>query len=244
MAGTTEAADLAESLVASGVDVTASFAGRTRVQAAYPCPVRVGGFGGVDGLVRVLADGGHDLLVDATHPFAAVMPHNAAAAAAIAGVARLRLLRAPWEAEAGDNWKEVTDLSEAAAALGTVGSERVLLATGRLGLAAFASLEGVHFVARSIEPPDPMPLAKATVILARGPFGVDDEVALLRDYRIDTLVTKNSGGSATAAKVEAARRLGCRVIMVRRPPQPLGPQVSAVADAVEWVRGHSSPDAR
>ena len=236
LAGTTEAAELVAELVAIGVDVTASFAGRTQAQAAFPCPVRVGGFGGVDGLVRALVDDRYDLLVDATHPFAAVMAHHAAAAAQRAGIPRVRLLRPPWEPGEGDDWVDVSDRREAAEALVALGSQRVLLATGRLDLGAFASVDGIHFVTRSIERPDPMPLADATVVLARGPFDVAGELALLSEHRIDTLVTKNSGGSATAPKLEAARASGCRVVMIARPPQPVGPQAATVAEAMAWVR--------
>ncbi len=233
---------MAAELAAIGVDVMASFAGRTRVQAAFPCPVRVGGFGGVDGLVGVLLGDGYDLLVDATHPFAAVMPHHAAAAAAVAGIACLRLLRPPWEPAAGEDWVEVSDRAGAVEALAMLGSQRVLLATGRLDLAAFASVDGIHFVTRSIERPDPMPLAEATVVLARGPFEVAGELALLSEHRIDTVVTKNSGGLATVAKLEAARHAGCRVVMIGRPPQPAGPHVATVAQAVAWVGRQRSPD--
>ena len=239
LAGTTEAVELVAELVAIGVDVTASFAGRTRVQVALPCPVRVGGFGGVDGLAGALVDDRYDLLVDATHPFAAVMPHHAAAAAKRAGIPRVRLLRPPWEPGAGDDWVDVSDRREAAEALVALGSHRVLLATGRLDLAAFASVGGIHFVTRSIERPDPMPLTDVTVVLDRGPFDVPGELALLSEHRIDTLVTKNSGGSATAAKLEAARTSGCRVVMIGRPPQPVGPKVAIVADAMAWVRWQS-----
>jgi precorrin-6A/cobalt-precorrin-6A reductase len=236
LAGTSEAADLARRLAADpAYEVTASLAGHTRAPAALPCPVRTGGFGGVDGLADALRAAGTDALVDATHPFAAVMPHNAAAAAEAVGVPRLRLLRAPWMPEAGDSWAEVDDLDGAARALRALGARRVLLTTGRLELAPFAAVDGAHLVIRSIEPPDPLPFPSATVLLDRGPYTVDGETALLREHAIDAVVTKNSGGTATAAKLAAARALGVPVVMVRRPPQPAGPTAPTADEALAWL---------
>jgi precorrin-6A/cobalt-precorrin-6A reductase len=238
LAGTAEAAELATRLHQRDVRVTASFAGRTRGTRELPCAVRVGGFEGVDGLVAALRDGGFDLLVDATHPFAARMPHQAAAAAERAGVPRLRLLRPPWQAGPGDRWDDVDDLAGAARRLGEVGARRVLLTIGRYDLGAFTGLpggEGTRFVVRSIEVPEPLPLPGATVITARGPFTVAGEAKLLAEHRIDTLVTKNSGADATSAKLAAAREAGVRVVMVRRPDPPAGPRVETVDEAVSWV---------
>lgn len=236
LAGTSEAADLARRLAADpAVEVTASLAGHTREPAALPCPVRTGGFGGIDGLADALRVAGTDALVDATHPFAAVMPHNAATAADAVGVPRLRLLRAPWTSEAGDRWVEVDDLDGAARALGDLRARRVLLTTGRLELAPFAAVDGAHLVIRTIEPPGPLPFPSATVLLDRGPYTVDGETALLREHSIDAVVTKNSGGTATAAKLAAARALGVPVVMVRRPPQPAGPTAPTVDEALAWL---------
>jgi precorrin-6A/cobalt-precorrin-6A reductase len=238
LAGTTEAAALAALLAdLPGVEVVASLAGRTTAPSPLPCEVRTGGFGGPEGLEQALHDGGFVALVDATHPFAGAMPHHAAAAAASAGVPRLRLVRPSWRPAAGDRWHHVDDLPAAAAALGPLRARRVFLTTGRLELAPFATVPGVHFVVRSIEPPDPMPLpaAASTVVLAQGPFTVDDELALLRAHRIDTLVTKNSGGDATAPKLAAARGLGRQVVMVRRPVPPPGPLAGTPEAAVRWL---------
>ncbi len=237
LAGTAEAAALVARLVGAdpAYEVTASLAGHTRTPAPLPCPVRTGGFGGVAGLVEALRVDGFAALVDATHPFAAVMPHHAAAAAGELGLPRVRVLRPPWVPGPDDHWIEVDDLTAAARALQDLGAGRVLLTTGRLELAPFAAVDGAHMVVRTIEPPDPLPLPSATVLLDRGPYSVPGEVALLREHAIDAVVTKNSGGEATAAKLAAAGTLGVPVVMVRRPPQPPGPLVTTVDEAEAWL---------
>jgi precorrin-6A/cobalt-precorrin-6A reductase len=236
LAGTAEAPEVASLLTADGVDVVASLAGRTRDPARFPCPVRTGGFGGIDGLASWLRDHGTGALVDATHPFAPVMPRHAAAAAGAVGVPRVRLVRAPWQPGDGDRWHDVGSLAEAAAALVALGARRVLLTTGRLDLAPFAAVPDAAFVIRSIERPEPQPLAGAVVVQDRGPYTVDGELALLREHRIDALVTKNSGGASTAPKLAAARTLGIPVVMVRRPPPPQGSLVATPDAAAAWVR--------
>ncbi len=239
LAGTTEAAELARALHGrAGVRVLASLAGRTSAPGALPCPVRVGGFDGVAGLVEELRAGGHRLLVDATHPFAAQMPRHAAAAATEAGVPRLRLVRPGWQPQAGDDWHRVPDLAAAARRLEALGARRALVTTGRLELAPFAGLAGTHLVVRSIEPLPPEALPGATSVLARGPFAVEDELELLAEHDIDVVVTKDSGGRATAPKLEAARRAGVPVVVVDRPPTPPGPVATTVADAVRWIEAH------
>jgi precorrin-6A/cobalt-precorrin-6A reductase len=240
LAGTAEASELAVRLHGAGVEVVASFAGRTRVAGALPCPVRTGGFGGVDGLVAELRRGGYRALVDATHPFAATMPHHAAAAAAAARIPRVRVLRPPWVPGPGDEWDEVPDLAAAARRLDEVGARRVLLTVGRYDLGAFAPGGARHYVVRSIEAPDPsvLPAARVTVIAARPPFDLAAEAATLAEHRIDTLVTKNSGAAPTAAKLEAARDAEVRVVMVQRPPAPAGPVVPTVEDALSALAGH------
>lgn len=240
LAGTAEASELAARLHGARVAVVASFAGRTRVPGALPCPVRTGGFGGVDGLVAELRRGGYGALVDATHPFAATMPHHAAAAATAAGVPRVRVLRPPWVPGPGDDWEEVPDLAAAARRLDEIGARRVLLTVGRYDLAAFAPGGERDYVVRSIDAPDPsvLPGAAVTVIAARPPFDLAAEAATLAEHRIDTLVTKNSGAAATAAKLAAAREAGVRVVMVQRPPAPAGPVAPTVEDALSALAGH------
>ena len=203
----------------------------------------MGGFGGTAGLAAFLRDEGVDVLVDATHPFAAVMRWHAADAAAEVGVPRLRLERPPWVAVAGDRWVRVPDLAGAAAAVTAGGFRRVLLTTGRTELAPFAACPGVRVVVRSIEPPDPQPLADAEVVLDRGPFTVEGERSLMAGRGIDAVVTKDSGGSATAAKLVAARELGLPVVVVDRPPSPGGPTAATVGEALAWVVAQLPPGA-
>ncbi|MGW1160154.1 cobalt-precorrin-6A reductase [Streptomyces sp. NPDC002519] len=228
LGGTTEARELAAALAArSDMRVTTSLAGRVSRPGTLDGDVRVGGFGGAEGLAAWLRAQHVDALVDATHPFAAGITANAARAAAATGVPAAVLRRPGWRAGPGDHWHEAASLADAAALLPPLG-RRVFLTTGRLGLAAFAHLTDLHFVVRSVEPPGPPMPPDTEVLLARGPFTVEDETALLREHRVEVLVTKDSGGAATAAKLTAARERGLPVVVVRRPPLPEG--VTAVPD--------------
>ncbi|MEU0335457.1 cobalt-precorrin-6A reductase [Streptomyces sp. NPDC006193] len=234
LGGTAEARRLAADLAARpGVRVTTSLAGRVARPAALPGEVRTGGFGGPDGLADWLRTHRVDALVDATHPFAGTITANAARAARATGVPAVVLRRPGWRPGPGDRWHDVPSLAGAAEVLPGLG-RRVFLSTGRLGLAAFAHLSGLHFVVRSVEPPEPPLPPDIRVILARGPFTAAGERELLRAHRIDVLVTKDSGGEATAAKLTAARDLGLPVVVVRRPPLPEG--VAAVPDVAGVLR--------
>jgi precorrin-6A/cobalt-precorrin-6A reductase len=236
LGGTTEAAALARALGdRPDIDVTTSYAGRTSSPTAPAGRTRVGGFGGAAGLAEYLRDEGVDVLMDATHPFAARMRWHAFEAAGVVGVPCVRVERPGWSASPGDRWVRVADLAAAAPAVIEGGYRRVLLTTGRTELGPFAACSGVWFLVRSIEPPDPQPLPHAEVVLARGPFTVAGERALMREHRIDAVVTKDSGGEATAAKLVAARELGLPVIVVDRPPSPPGPLVRTVDEALAWL---------
>lgn len=171
-------------------------------------------------------------VIDATHPFAAVISANAAVAAAAAGLPLVALRRPGWQPVPGDRWHHADGLDAAAALLPGLG-RRVFLTTGRLGLAAFAGLDGLDFLVRSVEPPEPPRPRRTRLLLDRGPYTVEGEKELLRTYAADVLVTKDSGGPATAAKLTAARELGLPVVVVRRPPTP--PGVRAVPDAAGVV---------
>ena len=236
LGGTSEASALAGALDATDDhDVVTSFAGRTASPVLPPGRTRIGGFGGTDGLVRYLRGEHIDALIDATHPFAAIMPWHARDAAVAAAVPRLRLYRSGWTSQNGDRWHRVADLSAAAAQVAVLGSRRVFLTTGRQELAPFAGLSDVWFLVRSIEAPDVPAAMTAEVLLARPPFTVDNERELLRAHHIDTVVTKDSGAVATSAKLVAARELGIGVVMVERPPQPPGLLVATVSEARDWL---------
>lgn len=216
LGGTTEASTLAALLAGeTRVDALLSLAGATRAPAAAPVARRIGGFGGAHGLAQFLGRERIALVVDATHPFARRITANAAAACATAGVPLLRILRPAWD-ERGTI--SAADMEEAASLLGRA-PRRVLLTIGRLDLAPFGPPH--RYWVRSVEAPDPALLpAGAATIVARGPFTLAGETALLDELGCDTLVTKNSGGAAVAAKLDAARALGLRIVMVRRPPEP------------------------
>jgi precorrin-6A/cobalt-precorrin-6A reductase len=234
LGGTAEARALAAELSARpGTRVTTSLAGRVTRPGAVAGELRVGGFGGARGLTDWLREQRVDAVVDATHPFAETITANAARAATATGLPLVVLRRPGWRPGPGDHWHPVPSLEAAAGLLPRLG-HRILLTTGRLGLAAFAHLTEPHFVVRSVEPPEPPMPPHTRVLLARGPFTVAGETALLREHRVDVLVTKDSGGAATAAKLTAARDLALPVVVVRRPPLPDG--VTAVEDVPAVLR--------
>lgn len=238
LGGTTEARRLAELLAVgavAGLRVTNSLAGRVAAPRLPPGEVRVGGFGGADGLAAWLREHEVDALIDATHPFAGTISFNAARAAATAHVPLLALRRPGWVPVAGDDWREADSLTEAARLLPAIG-RRVFLTTGRMGLAAFADLADLWFLVRSVDAPEPPHPPRMEVLLDRGPFTLDGERELLRRHRVDVVVTKDSGGAATAPKLTAAREAGVPVVVVRRPPVPDGVRVVAEPEqALRWL---------
>lgn len=237
LGGTAEAADLvrAASLrFGKELAITTSYAGRLRPTQSIPGDVRVGGFGGVDALADYLRRSGTDMVIDATHPFAAHISGNAAHACAVTAIPRLTLIRPPWRPEAGDRWIGVPDL-DAAASLIAQTSERAFLTTGPGSLAPFTTVDTVWFLVRQFEPASaPLPLKNGQTIVARPPFTIEGETDLMRRHAIDTLVTKQSGGG-TQAKFLAARALDLPVVIVERPPPPPGNRVEAVSEALEWL---------
>lgn len=241
LGGTAEAMGLARALFEDvRVAAITSLAGRTRAPAAVAGAVRVGGFGGPEALADYLGREGIDLVVDATHPFAARISRNAAQSCATAGVPRLLLARPPWAPQAGDTWVPVADTGAAAAALPDLG-RRVFLAIGRQELAAFAGLAEPWFLVRLVEEPEtPPPLADYHLVLERGPFGVEKEIDLLREHKIDVVVSKNSGGEGAAAKIAAARALELPVVMIERPPAPESETAESVASALAWIEARIS----
>ncbi|WP_031067166.1 cobalt-precorrin-6A reductase [Streptomyces sp. NRRL WC-3742] len=235
LGGTTEGRALAAALAPSGHRVTSSLAGRVAQPRLPAGEVRIGGFGGPEGLADWLRAEHVDAVVDATHPFAAGISRNASLAAAATGVPLLVLRRPGFAPAPGDRWHRAVSLAEAADLLPGLG-HRVFLTTGRQGIAAFAHLHDLHFLARSVDPPEPPMPPSLEVLLDRGPFTLDDERALLRTHRVDVLVTKDSGGAATAPKLTAARELALPVVLVERPPVPEGlPVAPDVEGALHWL---------
>jgi len=225
----------------SDLKVTLSLAGRTARPAAQPVPVRVGGFGGTEGLATYLAAQRVDALVDATHPYADTIAAHAATAAARVSIPILGLRRPAWIAVPGDRWIEVADVDGAVAALGTV-PRRAFLAIGRQEVGAFAAAPQHDYLIRSVDPVEPpLDVPHANYIVARGPFREDAERALLQQHRIQFVVAKNGGGQATYGKIAAARALRISVIMLRRPMLPDVPAAETVEDAVAWLDHAPAP---
>lgn len=244
LGGTIEARQLAGRVAGrSDLKVTLSLAGRTAQPAAQPVPVRVGGFGGTEGLAAYLAAQRIDVLVDATHPYAATIAAHAAEAAARTKVPIIALRRPVWTAVADDRWTQVEDVDDAVHALGP-SPRRVFLAIGRKEVGAFAAAPQHDYLIRSVDPIEPpLKVPHASYIVARGPFTEDDERAQLKQHRIECVVAKNSGGQATYGKIAAARALGVAVIMLRRPTLPDVPAVETVQDAVAWLDHVTVPSA-
>lgn len=254
LGGTTEAAVLAAALDdRPEVQVVTSLAGRVARPSLPAGEVRIGGFGGADGLAHELRTAAVDVLVDATHPFAAAMRRNAEVAARLAEVPLVVLRRPGWTEQPGDRWHRVADEAAAAALLPALG-RRALLALGRGRLEAFAGLDDVWFLLRAVDPPnvgvegppggpagshDHLP-RHYEVVLGRGPFALEDERALLREHAIDVVVSRDSGGP-TSEKLVAARELGLPVVMVDRPPAALSPTVSTVDEALAALDGLDRP---
>ena len=238
LGGTTEASALAQKIAGDArLAPLLSLAGRTTNPRAQPIPTRTGGFGGVDGLVRFLRAERIDAIVDATHPYADQMSAHAVAACREAGVPLASLVRAEWQRRAGDRWQIVADTEAAAKALGAE-PRRVFLSLGRQDLHVFAEAPQHHYLARLIELPDQAALPPDLRLLqARGPFDRAAEERLLRDERIEVMVSKNAGGTATYAKIEAARALGLPVVMIARPHKPAGAVMADVEACVRWLHG-------
>jgi precorrin-6A/cobalt-precorrin-6A reductase len=245
LGGTTEANRLARAVAQDPqIDAILSYAGRTENPTRPPMAWRLGGFGGIDGLVAYLRAENIARVVDATNPFAAQMSTHAIAACALAGVPLLALERPPWQRVSGDRWIEVDDLNAAAAALGTA-PRRVFLGIGRQQLEIFAAHPQHSYLVRLVDPPRaPLPLPDAEVIVARGPFDRIGDRAMLENFRADIVVAKNAGGDAASAKIEAARDLALTVVMVRRPFIPARETVETVAEVLHWLGHGTTPTER
>lgn len=242
MGGTTEARELARRLAEDArFDTAISLAGRTADPRPQPVKTRIGGFGGAEGLAHFLRDEKISLLIDATHPFAARISHNAAEAVQGIGVPLLALRRPEWLPLPGDRWTLVNSVVEAVSALGDR-RRRVFLAIGRQEAFHFEVAPQHNYVIRSVDPvTPPLDLPDQEAILATGPFKEADEAELLKSRKIDVIVAKNSGGSATYGKIAAARRLGIEVIMVERRKPADVPTVGNCDEALDRIAHWLAP---
>jgi len=214
---------------------TVSFAGRVERPLRQPLPQRVGGFGGAEGLAEYLRAEGITHVIDATHPFAAQMSRNAVEACTDAKVPLVALTRPPWMPVQGDEWQTVPDIAGAVAALDRPAA-RVMLAVGRMHLAAFAPNPQHSYLLRLVDPPKaPLPFPQAEVIVDRGPFDEAADRALMQRFGVEIVVSKNAGGSGAYAKIAAARALGLPVVMIDRPALPARAELHEVAAVVDWI---------
>jgi len=245
LGGTAEARQLADTLATRpGLSIITSLAGRTVEPRRPSGELRVGGFGGAAGLADYLRRAQIDLVIDATHPYAAAITRHAVEACRSAARPLVRLERRPWQAETGDRWVEVDSLSTAARVAPYLG-RRAFLTIGIKELSAFARIPELWFLVRLVEmPAEPLPLIAYEIVLGRGPFLAAAERDLLRDREIELVIAKNSGGAATYGKMVAARELGLPVILLRRPDLPQAEAIESVEAAVAWVATHLTPSPR
>jgi precorrin-6A/cobalt-precorrin-6A reductase len=236
LGGTSEASALVRLLAGDArFSPVLSLAGRTMRPKAQPLPMRSGGFGGSAGLEMWLRDEGVVTVVDATHPYAVRISANAVAACACLGIPLLSIVRPPWVRQEGDRWIGVPSAAAAARALPNAPA-RVFLSLGRLELSAFTAAPQHDYVARTIEPPGEQPLPPSIrLVQGRGPFDQSGEAAFLAREHIDIVVSKNSGGAATYAKVAAARSIGLPVVMIARPHKPVGIALTGPEAALRWL---------
>ncbi len=226
---------MVQAIAKAGLAAVYSYAGRTEAPMGQPIHMRVGGFGGVDGLRAYLQAEGITHVIDATHPFAAQMSRNAVAACGAEGIPLIALERAPWVSGEGDRWTQVSDIPAAVAALAGP-PRRVFLAIGRQHVDAFAAQPQHHYLLRLVDAPtDPLPLPQAEVVVARGPFDVAGDTALMQAHGSEVIVAKNAGGKGAVAKIAAARALGLPVVMIDRPWLPERRVARTVAEVMAWL---------
>lgn len=233
-----EATALSRRLSDSPLRARLSLAGRVADPKPQALPVRIGGFGGVAGLSQYLRDNAITHVVDATHPFASRMSHNAVAACAACNLPLVALTRAPWAPTEDDHWHNVADIDGAVAALAGP-AKRVFLAVGRMHLTAFAANPQHHYLLRLVDPPtEPLGLPDTTIVVDRGPFALEDDLALMQTHGIELVVSKNAGGTGAVAKIFAARQLGLPVLMIARPSVPPRDEVHDVEAVLRWLGAH------
>jgi len=235
LGGTTEASAMAQALADHAIPATLSYMGRVERPKPQPIALRIGGFGGVEGLCTYLRDHQITHVIDATHPFAARMSANAIAAARETGVALAALTRPAWQPCPGDRWQSVPHIPAAVAALDGP-PRRVMLAIGRMHLAEFAAQPQHHYLLRLVDAPQtPPPLPNHTTIVDRGPFDAARDTALMQDHAIDLIVSKNAGGTGSSAKLDAARALNLPVVMIERPALPPRLELTRPEQVLDWI---------
>lgn len=231
---------MAHALAETGLPALFSYAGRTAAPVAQPLPMRIGGFGGAEALAGFLHEGGFTHVIDATHPFAAQMSQNACIACAATGTPLCALERPPWQPGPEDQWQRVPDLGGAVAALPSEPA-RIFLAIGKQNLGLFAARPQHHYLLRLVDPPaEPLPLPDATAVIARGPFDLEGDLALLRDHAITHIVAKNAGGTGARAKLDAARALALPVILIDRPTLPSRDIRDSAKGVLGWLADHGA----
>lgn len=234
LGGTTEANALAKAVAEQGIEAIYSYAGRVAIPRPQPLPVRVGGFGGPEGLAAYVAENAITHVIDATHPFAAQMSGNAIEACRVTGTPLAALTRPAWQAQSGDSWHHMQDVAAAVDALAGE-PQRVFLAVGRMHLEAFAAQPQHHYLLRLVDEPGALPLPQADVVVARGPFTEADDRALMRQHGTQLVVSKNAGGTGARAKLDAARALALPVLMIDRPVLPERIELSTIAQVLDWL---------
>lgn len=237
--GTGEARELAARLVALGHDVTSSLAGRTQEPIEPEGAVRIGGFGDMPRLCTYLRDESFDTIVDATHPFAEKMPGTIVAACQTLDLPLIRLCRPQWTKPEGANWVDIANVNEVR---NHIPDDAILLVTtGHKALGELALPSSCTRIIRLIEQPDYIATDKDRIILDRPPYSIDGELALMREYGVTHLLSKNSGGDQTRAKIDAAAQLGIPTFMVRRPVlPPAANEVSTIDAALAIIQERTS----
>ncbi|MGH1349442.1 MAG: cobalt-precorrin-6A reductase [Methyloligellaceae bacterium] len=236
LGGTQEANQLASVFAEQNIHAVYSYAGRTWKPKPQPVPTRVGGFGGVQGMIDYLCSHGISHVIDATHPFAAQISSNAAQACNACNIPLMSLERRPWCRSEGDDWVDVKDISAAVAQLNNTG-ERVFLAIGKQDIAPFAGLNQHFFLLRFVEiTGDEVLPYNCKIIKDRGPFILKNDMELLKKYQITKIVSKNSGGSGARAKIDAAREAGISVVMIARPASLNVQKVYSPEEVMNWLQ--------